>query len=156
MRLAGVFVAVVLAASASTAKADPLPFEIVRLLPETNQVLVYDRAHNTHVLLQPGSIFEDYSVIKVSELDMVVEKAQQQFTVYPREARLLSLTLFPRQLVNPPIIYGKAAPGQPVIADTGTQHATLVVADGPVRALPHQPTLSTNVTAPRTTPPAKH
>jgi hypothetical protein len=112
MRLAGVLLAVVLATT-STASADPLPFEIVRMLPETNQVLVFDRAHNTHVLLQPGSKFDDYVVVEVSGLDMVVEKQQQRFVVYPREARYLALTLFPRDQnapPQPPVIYGKSVP----------------------------------------------
>src|SRR5262249_20468722 len=88
MRLVGIVVAVVL--FGSTARADtPLPFEIVRMLPETNQALVLDRVHNTHVLLQPGSMFEDYVVIEISGLGMTVEKQQQRYLVYPHEAKYL-------------------------------------------------------------------
>ena len=108
MRLVGVVLALVLASSA--AYAERLPFEIVRLLPETDQVLVYDRANHTHVLLQPGSKFEDYTVIDVGGLDMVIEKDQQRFTVYPREAKFLSLSVLPRAATQPPVIYTKAGP----------------------------------------------
>lgn len=117
MRLVGVLVAVVLATS--TAKADPLPFEIVRMLPETSQVLVFDRAHNTHVLLQPGAKFGDYTVIQISGIDMVVEKAQERFVVYPKEAKFLALTVLPREqnaAPQPPVIYGRSAPAVPAPA----------------------------------------
>jgi hypothetical protein len=96
--------------TASAARAERLPFEIVRLLPETHQVLVYDRANNTHVLLQPGSKFDDYVVIEVGGLDMIIEKDQQRFTVYPREARFLSLSVLPRGPAQPPVIYTKGSP----------------------------------------------
>jgi hypothetical protein len=111
LRLAGVLVAVVLATS--TVQADPLPFEIVRMLPETSQVLVFDRVHNTHVLLQPGAKFDDYTVIEIRGIDMVVEKAQERFVVYPREAKYLALTVLPRAqnaAPLPPVIYGRSAP----------------------------------------------
>lgn len=108
MRLVGIVLAVVL--FGSTARADtPLPFEIVRMLPETNQVLVYDRAHNTHVLLQAGSMFEDYVVIEISGLGMTVEKQQQRFLVYPHEAKYLALNVLPpppNAPPPPPVIYG--------------------------------------------------
>jgi hypothetical protein len=111
MRLVGALLATLLATSA--AYADKVPFEIVRMLPETQQVLVYDRAHNTHVLLQPGSQFDDYVVIEVSGIEMTVEKQQQRFTVYPREAQHLALNLLPRDpgaAPLAPVIYGKSAP----------------------------------------------
>jgi hypothetical protein len=111
MRLVSVLV--VMGLVTSTAYADKVPFEIVRMLPETTQVLVYDRAHNTHVLLQPGSQFGDYVVIEVSGIAMTVEKQQQRFTVYPREAQHLALNILPRDQnapVQPPVIYGKSAP----------------------------------------------
>jgi len=113
MRLAGVLLAVVLATS--TAYAESVPFEIVRMLPETNQVLVFDRAHNTHVLLQPGAKFDDYVVIEVSGLKLTVEKQQERFVVYPREAKYLALNVLPRDqnvAPPPPVIYGKSVPAQ--------------------------------------------
>jgi hypothetical protein len=120
MRLAGALLATLLTTSA--AYADKVPFEIVRMLPETQQVLVFDRAHNTHVLLQPGSQFEDYVVIEVSGIEMTVEKQQQRFTVYPREAQHLALNLLPRDPAaapQAPVIYGKsiAAPAPTQVAD---------------------------------------
>lgn len=155
-RLLGVLVAVVLATS--TAHADPLPFEIVRMLPETSQVLVFDRAHNTHVLLQPGATFGDYTVVSISGIDMIVEKAQERFVVYPKEAKFLALTVLPPKqnaAPQPPVIYGRsapaAAPAPAVIADTtakrpnDTKQATeskaavaqglgMALADAPARA----------------------
>jgi hypothetical protein len=111
MRLVGVLLAVLLATS--SAYADPLPFEVVRMLPETSQVLVFDRAHNTHVLLQPGAKFDDYVVVEVSGMSMTVEKQQERFVVYPKEAKFLALNLLPRDPKAPPappVIYGKSAP----------------------------------------------
>ena len=108
MRLVGILFAVVLFGSAAYADT-PLPFEIVRMLPETNQVLIFDRAHNTHVLLQPGSMFEDYVVVDVSGLGMTVEKQQQRYLVYPHEAKYLALNVLPpppNAPATPPIIYG--------------------------------------------------
>jgi hypothetical protein len=120
MRLVGALLATLLATS--TAFADRVPFEIVRMLPETQQVLVFDRAHNTHVLLQPGSQFEDYVVIEVSGIEMIVEKQQQRYTVYPREAQHLALNLLPRDPTAAPlapVIYGKsqAVPAPTQVAD---------------------------------------
>jgi hypothetical protein len=141
MRLAGVFVVLILATSTAYA-GDPLPFEIVRMLPETNQVLVYDRAHNTHLLLQPGSTFEDYTVIEVGGLDMVIEKDQQRFTVYPREAKYLSLNLYPRAVTTqPPIIFGKSAPAPAPtkVADTKTTDAKVKAANELAIAMTTQP-----------------
>jgi len=119
MRLAPVLLFVVLATSTASADTPPLPFEIVSMLPETNQVLIYDRAHKTHVLLQPGSTFEDYTVLEIHGVDMIVEKQQQRFTVYPREAKYLSLNLYPPPPSQPPIIFTKsaAAPAPARVAD---------------------------------------
>jgi len=126
MRLAGVVLAVVLATS--IANADPLPFEIVRMLPETNQVLVFDRGHNTHVLLQPGVTFGDYTVVEISGIDMIVQKGAERFVVYPKEAKFLALTVLPPKqnaAPQPPVIYGRsnpaAAPAPAVIVDTNAK-----------------------------------
>lgn len=133
MRLSGVLLAVVLATS--TAYADSVPFEIVRMLPETNQVLVFDRAHNTHVLLQPGAKFDDYTVIEVSGLKLTVEKQQERFVVYPREAKYLALNVLPRDqniAPPPPVIYGKSVPA----AIQGQVAAATPVAVPPIAATP--------------------
>lgn len=160
-RLAGVVVAVVLATS--TAQADPLPFEIVRMLPETSQVLVFDRAHNTHVLLQPGAKFDDYTVIEIRGIDMIVEKAQQRFVVYPREAKFLALTVLPpaqNAAPQPPVIYGRSAPAAlpAQVADAKTkkmpeskaqvaQGLGLMLAETPARTAPRSasPSLTTTL-----------
>ncbi len=109
---------------AATASADPapLPFEVVRVLGNTKQVLVYDHAHDTHVLLAPGSKFDDYVVIDVSGIGLTLEKQQERFTVYPRAARGLALDLEPH----------KASPGPPVIySKTGATPAPAQVAAAP-------------------------
>jgi hypothetical protein len=161
MRLVGVLFAVLLATS--SAYAEPLPFEIVRMLPETSQVLVFDRAHNTHVLLQPGAKFDDYVVIDVSGLSMTVEKQQERLVVYPKEAKFLALNLLPRDPKAsplPPVIYGKSAPApapqvadvKPVDAktrDTKKSDAKVQVAQGLGLALAEP----TRTTARGTTPP---
>lgn len=166
MRLAGVVLAVVLATS--TANADPLPFEIVRMLPETNQVLVFDRGHNTHVLLQPGVTFGDYTVVEISGIDMIVQKGAERFVVYPKEAKFLALTVLPPKqnaAPQPPVIYGRstpaAAPAPAVIADTNAKRPSeskaavaqslgMALADAPARATSRvaSPTLTLTVAPP--------
>jgi hypothetical protein len=164
MRFAGFLLALVLATS--TAHASPLPFEIVRMLPETNQVLVFDRAHNTHVLLQPGATFDDYVVIEISGIAMTVEKQQERFVVYPREAKFLALSVLPRDqsaAPQPPVIYGRNQP-VPAIAPATVvavttrdakkaNEAKTQVAQGlatalvqaPARTAPRLPTLTTTI-----------
>jgi hypothetical protein len=163
MRLAGLLLALLLASS--TAGASPLPFEIVRMLPETNQVLIFDRAHNTHVLLQPGSKFDEYVVIEVSGIDMIVEKQQERFTVYPREAKFLALNVLPREQnapPQPPVIYGRnqPAPAATVVATTTrdakmtnaktqvAQTLSLVLTQTPLRATPRTATAARPFLAP--------
>lgn len=137
MRLTGVLLATVLATS--TAYADSVPFEIVRMLPETSQVLVFDRAHNTHVLLQPGAKFDDYVVVEISGLKLIVEKAQERFVVYPREAKFLALNVLPRDqnvAPPPPVIYGKSVPAPVPAQVAGTPTLDVKTADAtkPVNA----------------------
>jgi hypothetical protein len=125
MRLVGIALAVVLSTSTAYANTNPLPFDIVRMLPETKQVLVYDRASNKHVLLEPGATFDDYVIIDISGFEMIVEKEQQRFAVYPRDAKLLALSVLPRDLntpARPPVIYGKSVPAPvlPQVADAKT------------------------------------
>lgn len=167
MRLTGVLLAVVLASS--TAYADSVPFEIVRMLPETNQVLVFDRAHNTHVLLQPGAKFDDYVVIEVSGLKLIVEKQQERFVVYPREAKFLALNVLPRDqnlAPPPPVIYGKSVPApaqvpaavqvadvkkadakKPVDKSQVAHDLAFALAQGPTRATVRPATLSPTVSS---------
>jgi hypothetical protein len=96
---------------AATAAADPrtVPFEIVNVLPTTQQVLVYDRAHNTHVLLAAGSSFEDFLVVEISGIGVIMENQQERFTVYPRAAHGLALHLESNQN-RLPAIYSKVEP----------------------------------------------
>lgn len=119
----------------ATAFADPapLPFEVVRVLGSTKQVLVFDVQHNTHVLLAPGSTFDDYLVIDVSGIGLILEKNQERFTVYPRAARGLALELEPNKAApGPPVIYSKngptAAPSQVAAAPTPPVAAPQVAA----------------------------
>lgn len=107
---------------AATASADPrtLPFEVVHVLSNTQQVLVYDRAHDTHVLLTAGSSFEDYLVVEISGIGVTMESQQERFTVYPRAARGLALHLEPNEN-RLPAVYSKVEPA-PVpaqVADRG-------------------------------------
>lgn len=98
-------------ASADPAPSSPLPFEVIRVLPSTKQVLVYDRALNTHVLLAPGSKIGDYAVVDVSGIGLILEKQQERFTVYPRAAKGLVLDLEPEKSKNnPPVIFSKVGP----------------------------------------------
>ncbi len=115
MRLLGVLLTLVLATSRTF--ADPVPFEIVHLLSDTGQVLVFDRAHNTHVLLQPGSQFGDYTVIEINDVSMTVEKQQERFVVYPREARTLTLTVYATAASKDPVLFSTTAPGPARVAD---------------------------------------
>jgi hypothetical protein len=98
---------------AATVSADPrsLPFEIVNVLPNTQQVLVYDRAHNTHVLLAAGSNFEDYLVVEIKGIGVTMESQQERFTVYPRAAKGLALYLDEASSNNrPPAVYSQVEP----------------------------------------------
>jgi len=107
MRLVGVVLALVLASS--TAYAEKMPFEVVRVLPETGQVLVFDRPANTHVLLKPGEVFHDYSIVEISGIGMIVEKDQKRTAMYPLGAQGIVLNLqHTDDQVEP--VFGKAQP----------------------------------------------
>ena len=102
---------------------DPLSFEVIRLLPETQQALVYDRGHNTHVLLAPGATFDDYVVVEITGVGLTVQKQQERYTVHPKAARGLALELEPKKNA-PPAIYSKtttAAPGQVAVTTPAAQ-----------------------------------
>ncbi len=120
MRLLYLATATLLAAT-SSASASPdtqVPFEIVNVLAGTQQVLIYDRAHNTHLLLAPGSTIDDYFVVEISGIGMTVEKDKHQFKVYPRAARGLALYLDDRPTSRPPAIYSTMEPPPaPRVAD---------------------------------------
>ena len=96
---------------AATASADPrtLPFEVVHVLGNTQQVLVYDRAHNTHVLLAAGSSFEDYLVVEIRGIGVTMESQQERFTVYPLAAQGLALHLESSEN-RLPAVYSKVEP----------------------------------------------
>lgn len=117
---------------AATASADPgpLPFEVIRVMANTQQVLVYDRAHNTHVLLAPGTTFEDYAVIEVSGIGLVVEKDKERFTVYPRAAKGLALELEPNKNALPQIY----STTNPVPSPAQVAAASPIAAPAPVTA----------------------
>jgi hypothetical protein len=104
---------------AGTASADTskLSFEVVRLLPETNQALVFDRGHNTHVLLTAGATFEDYVVVEISGVGLTLQKQQERFTVHPIAAKGLALDLEPKKNALP-VIYSnqKPTPGPAQVA----------------------------------------
>ena|SRR5436190_13077536 len=110
MRLVGVLVALVLATS--TVYAEKMPFEVVRVLPETGQVLVFDRPNNTHVLLKPGDVFHDFSIVEISGIGMIVEKDQQRTAMYPRGAREIVLNLQRTDDTIQPV-FGKTSPPPP-------------------------------------------
>ncbi len=116
---------------AATVSADPrsLPFEIVNVLPNTQQVLVYDRVHNTHVLLAAGSNFEDYLVVEIKGIGVTMESQQERFTVYPRAAKGLALYLDEASSHNrPPAVYSQVEPAS----------ATVQVAETAAAADPQQ------------------
>lgn len=111
MRLLSLLTVSLLTATTAFADPAPLPFEVVRVLGSTKQVLVFDVQHNTHVLLAPGSKFDDYLVIDVSGIGLILERNQERFTVYPRAARGLALELEPNKAApGPPVIYSKNGP----------------------------------------------
>lgn len=133
MRLLSLLAVSLLTATASANPA-PLPFEVVRVLANTKQVLVYDQEHNTHVLLAPGSKFNDYVVVDVSGVGLTVEKDQERFTVYPRAARGLALDLEPhKKSPGPPVIYSKApapqVPAPPVATRVASNAKTQMAGD---------------------------
>lgn len=119
MRLAGALVT--LALSASSSFADRPPFEVVRVLPETSQVLVYDRADDTHVLLAPGSMLHDYTLVELSGIGMIVERGAERITMYPKGAQDIALDLTPNHPVPSPAVFGKLpfAPGSGTVAARG-------------------------------------
>jgi hypothetical protein len=102
MRLLCILVVTLITATASADPGKP-PFEIVSVLPSTKQVLVYDQAHNTHVLLAEGSTFEDYLVVEIGGIGVTMEREQQRFVVYPRAAQQLALELEPSKTVLPKV-----------------------------------------------------
>jgi hypothetical protein len=123
MRLAGAFLVLALATSTSFADDRP-PFEVVSALPKTEQVLVFDRTNNTHVLVKPGSIIDDYAVVEINGIGMVVEKDGVRTTMYPLRAQEIVLSLETPDK-NPPAIYGKNPVKTPPanVADIGGQAA---------------------------------
>lgn len=96
---------------AATASADPsaLPFDVVNVLPTTQQVLVFDRANNAHVLLTAGSTIDNYVVVEINGIGVTMEHQQERFTVYPRAARGLALHL-ESDKTRPPAIYSVVEP----------------------------------------------
>ncbi len=82
MRLVSAFLFVALTGSAVLAEdakpADPqpevttatkkkVPYRVVKILPETGQVLLFDRNHATHVVAEPGQVLDGYTVDEIDE-----------------------------------------------------------------------------------------
>jgi hypothetical protein len=98
---------------AATASADPhsVPFEVVHVLPDTQQVLVFDKAHNTHVLLTVGSGVGDDVVVAIDGIGMTLEtRENERFTVYPRAAQGLALNLDKSNKNELPAVYSSVDP----------------------------------------------
>jgi hypothetical protein len=124
---------------ATTASAEPtaLPFDVVNVLPNTKQVLIFDRAHNTHVLLTAGSDFESYVVVEINGIGVTMEHLQERFTVYPRAAQGLALHL-EADKSRPPAIYSVVeptpAPAPTLVAIADRSVAEFRVAEAAVAA----------------------
>jgi hypothetical protein len=82
MRLVSAFLFVALTGSAVLAEdakpADPqpevttatkkkVPYRVVKILPETGQVLLFDRNHATHVVAEAGQVLDGYTVDEIDE-----------------------------------------------------------------------------------------
>ncbi len=61
-------------AKRSKHRVGPLPFRVVKLLPETSQALVYDQARRAHVLVSEGDIVGGFAVIEVDEEHLIVSR----------------------------------------------------------------------------------
>lgn len=130
MRLLSFVMVSLLAATASADPTPPVSFEVIRLMPETQQALVFDRGHNTHVLLAPGSTFDDFTVVEISGVGLTLQKQQERLVVHPRAAKGLALDLEPRKNA-PPAIYSKTTPAAPdpvAVAPVSTPKAPQVAA----------------------------
>lgn len=101
------FLTVTLLTATASASPRTLPFEIVTVLPDTHQVLVLDKVHNTHLLLGVGSTFEDNLIVEINGIGVLMESNQEQFIVYPKAAKGLALELRDPHRVRLPTIYGK-------------------------------------------------
>lgn len=104
MRLVGALAILVLAASSSY--ADRPPFEVVRVLQDTDQVLVFDRITHKHVLLEAGSTLDDYAVVEISGGGMIVEKQQERTAMYPLAMAEIAVSLGSPDHGNAPTIFG--------------------------------------------------
>jgi len=142
---------------AATASADtgPIPFEVIRLLPETQQALVFDRGHNTHVLLAPGSTFDDYIVVEITGVGLTLQKQQERVTVHPRAAKGLALELEPKKGA-PPAIYSKTTPTPPpqVAATPAPAAPKVATADKKTRVATDLAALLTTDSKPRAAGPS--
>lgn len=98
---------------AATASADPhsVPFEVIHVLPDTQQVLVLDKEHNTHKLLTVGSAVGDDVVIAIDGIGMTLEDANSdRFMVYPRAAQGLALALDKGTKSDLPAVFSTTEP----------------------------------------------
>lgn len=117
MRLVSAFLFVALTGSAVIADearpADPkpevtkkkVPYRVVKTLPETGQVLLFDRNHGTHVVAEVGQALEGYTVDEIDD-DEVTLIAESGATVIlaspppPRQAKRTAKAR-PQQPVDP-------------------------------------------------------
>ncbi|HEY4178293.1 MAG TPA: hypothetical protein VGM90_15705 [Kofleriaceae bacterium] len=98
---------------AATASADThtVNVEVVRVLPDTQQVLVLDKTRNTHVLLTVGSAVGDDIVVSIDGIGMTLEtRENERFTVYPRAAQGLALNLDKSTKNDLPAVYSTVEP----------------------------------------------
>jgi hypothetical protein len=110
MRLLSMLTVTLLAATAY-ADTPTVPVEVVHVLPDTQQVLVYDKVKNTHVLLTVGSAVGDDVVVEIDGIGMTLENAQnERFTVYPRAAQGLALNLDKTTKSDLPAVYSSVDP----------------------------------------------
>ncbi|CAN5694183.1 hypothetical protein BH11MYX2_BH11MYX2_28020 [soil metagenome] len=117
MRLLCLLTVTLLAATAS-ADTRSVPFEVVHVLPDTQQVLVFDNERNTHVLLTVGSAVGDDIVVAIDGIGMTLEtRENDRFTVYPRAALGLALNLDKGNKNDLPAVYSTIDPTPVDVAD---------------------------------------
>ncbi|HEY4056771.1 MAG TPA: hypothetical protein VGM39_09180 [Kofleriaceae bacterium] len=113
---------VTLTAAIASADAPSVNFEVVHVLPDTQQVLVLDKERNTHVLLTIGSAVGDDVVVEIDGIGMTLEtRENERFTVYPRAAQGLALNLDKGAKKDVPAVYSSVEPA----------HAPTQTADNP-------------------------
>ena len=44
-----------------------MPYRVVRILPETEQVLLFDKIHGTHVVAENGDALDGYTIDDIDD-----------------------------------------------------------------------------------------